>query len=215
MHAETIQIAPTPATARPRCSLRELITPTYGDSFAGIGRGWFLVLSRRRPETLGSTATATGPRNATMWLYLVEPRRRVVRPLTGIASTEPHRVFAWSSDGERALLECPFADRTLVTEIDLRTGALLHRVVVSDSATVTYAFPSEAALLVDNEGDLRVVYLNGSSDIVIAEDLPVVHHRRLRPLGPPASAAAAPCSVSRLFPLDLRISAVTHPGRGR
>jgi hypothetical protein len=214
MHAETVQIAPSLATPPP-CALRELVAPTPGDSLAGVGPGWYLVLSRRRPETLAWTTRASGPRNAKMWLYLVEPRRRFIRPLTGIASTEPHRVLAWSRDGDRALLGCAFGDGTLVTEIDLRTGTLLHRVVVSDSATVTYAFPSEAALLVDNEGDLRVVYLNGSRDIVFADDLPVVHHRRLRVLGPPASAAPAPSSVSRLFPLDLGISAVTHSGPGR
>ena len=214
MHAETMQIAPSSTAAPAPCTLRELGDRPAGDPLADAAPGWYLVLSRRRPETLGSTARATGPRNATMWLYLVNPRRRAIRPLTGIASTEPHRVIAWSADGDRALLDCPFGDGTLVTEVDLRTGVLLNRVAVPDSATVMYAFPSEAALLVENDGDFRVAFLNGASDIVFAEDLPVVHHRRHPATASPASAAPAPSCVSRLFPLDLRVSAAMRPGHG-
>ena len=64
MHAETIQIAPSLATAPSPCALREVVALTLGDSLGDIGPGWFLVLSRRRPETLAWTTRASGPRNA-------------------------------------------------------------------------------------------------------------------------------------------------------
>ncbi len=131
--------------------------PVTAVPWSQVGTGWLLALwgpdggSGAGPLPAGST-----PRTQeTTMLFLVDPLggRYLI---TTLAPPATSNISGWSGDGQRALLTTTDDSQTTVSEIDLRSGSVVHRFALPFAPgtalnAIAFTRPTGQAVLVSSE----------------------------------------------------------------
>src|SRR5690348_15696393 len=140
-----------------------------------VGPGWMLAMwspvSGRRP---GEKAPAGEPtyKEAATSLYLVDPAggRYAIATFPPPGNSSTPQLIDWSGDGRRALFATEAHDSTVLTEVDLRTGAHTTFTVDGNYLSPRYSQPDGKAVLLSRwgyasqSGSLERVDLAGKQD---------------------------------------------------
>jgi TolB protein len=122
-----------------------------------VGPGWMLAMwspvSGRRP---GEKAPAGEPtyEEAATTLYLVDPAggRYAITTFAPPGKSSTPQLIDWSGDGRRALLAAEVHDSTVLTEVDLHTGAHTTFTVDGNYLSPRYSQPDGKAVLLSRSG---------------------------------------------------------------
>jgi TolB protein len=145
-----------------------------------VGPGWMLAMWSPAPGLHpGEKPPAGSPtfQTATTTLYLVDPAggRYAITTFPPPGDGPSPQLIDWSGDGTHALFSTEEKGRTVITEIDLRSGAKTT-FTVEGSPTLRYTRPDgKAVLLSSREGSgpatLERVDLAGNHQLTYPQDL--------------------------------------------
>jgi hypothetical protein len=118
-----------------------------------IGPGWMLAMVNRGDRDGDIPCPRRrGAGRLRAAIYLLDAAGGEATVLTSFRAVAGQSLAAWSGGLHRALLSHPAGDVTIVREVDLESGAMLHEFSLSSGARVSYTRPKGLGILVDDGG---------------------------------------------------------------
>lgn len=124
----TITLPPTARAGPEAMAAHGVEAPLAAVPWSQVGPGWMLAVWSPAPGLRPGEAPPPGSptrQTATTTLYLVDPAggRYPITTFPPPGNGDSPRLEDWSGDGTRAMFSATEQGRTVVTEVDLRTGA--------------------------------------------------------------------------------------------
>ncbi|OBK46781.1 hypothetical protein [Mycobacterium sp. 1081908.1] len=181
--AATIALAPAahaePDNAQPMAA-HGVEAPLGAVPWSQVGPGWMLAMWSPAPGLRpGETPPPGAPtwETATTTLYLVDPAggRYPITTFPPPGKAQSPKLVDWSGDGTRALFSTEEKDRTVLTEVDLRSGAKTTFTVDRTGVNPRYTRPDGKAVLLykwkeSKPGSLERVDLAGNHQLTYPVD---------------------------------------------